>query len=462
MAIVGLFGVASAWAGNGVTPQCAYAPPPPASYVAAVNHWNEKTQNEIQNLHVPQAQSSFLLQPKPGDPGYVAPPNGRVAVLVHGLSDSPQAMRDLAQVYLSQGFTVIGLRLSGHGTSMSDLDKNGTADNWENDVADAMKTAGALGSKVSLVGYSTGGALALNYAMKDRLGENAPGMPHVHDVNLLAPALNFYQPTGLVAAAENATVGMSGNDLMCPVGKVLNSVGFNEVGWKKQKQQNVYSYAGTPVDACLQLGKVMAQDQAMLMLDASKMGKGPKTPVNTILGSCDTTIDDGIATDFSRSVGPWRGFDTSEALIPDGKVVNNVCQGVPHGLFTGEHLYQYSYFDCLSKNNNNTQYCAAHSSDASTVASASEKPIQPTEQQLQTAPLNPAFPSIEKSTLDFIQKTQDPADAVAQLTSNHSSGSGCVSSAAVAGSKALNSATNADQNTESDQNNSKSAGAAGN
>jgi hypothetical protein len=42
-------------------------------------------------------------------------PRGSV-LLMHGLSDSPYAMRGIAEVFQSQGFHVVALRLPGHGT----------------------------------------------------------------------------------------------------------------------------------------------------------------------------------------------------------------------------------------------------------------------------------------------------------------------------------------------------------
>ncbi len=40
----------------------------------------------------------------------------RVAVFLHGLTDSPYSLRHLAQRYREQGFIALGLRIPGHGT----------------------------------------------------------------------------------------------------------------------------------------------------------------------------------------------------------------------------------------------------------------------------------------------------------------------------------------------------------
>ena len=41
--------------------------------------------------------------------------------MVHGLTDAPYAVRDLAQFFQQQGFYVLAMQLPGHGTRPGDL-----------------------------------------------------------------------------------------------------------------------------------------------------------------------------------------------------------------------------------------------------------------------------------------------------------------------------------------------------
>lgn len=93
-----------------------------------------------------------------------------VILLLHGLSDSPYHMRALAKVFKKQGFYVLVLRLPGHGTLPSGLlnvtwQQWAKATNWGADrLADIAKQRGDV--PFYMGGFSTGGALVLNYSMK--------------------------------------------------------------------------------------------------------------------------------------------------------------------------------------------------------------------------------------------------------------------------------------------------------
>lgn len=93
-----------------------------------------------------------------------------VILLLHGLSDSPYHVRDLGQLFMDEGFYVLGLRLPGHGTLPSGL-LNVTWQQW----VTATKWGAAQLHKIAderddvplyMGGFSTGGALILNYSFK--------------------------------------------------------------------------------------------------------------------------------------------------------------------------------------------------------------------------------------------------------------------------------------------------------
>lgn len=93
-----------------------------------------------------------------------------VILLLHGLSDSPFHMRDLGMVFKNQGFFVLGLRLPGHGTIPSGL-LNVTSQQWmqaTNWGAEQLHKIAKERNNVPLYmgGFSTGGALILNYTYK--------------------------------------------------------------------------------------------------------------------------------------------------------------------------------------------------------------------------------------------------------------------------------------------------------
>lgn len=96
-------------------------------------------------------------------------------LLLHGMSDSPYSLRALGEAFNRQGYQVVGLRLPGNGTAPSGL-KYAT---WE-DMAAAVRiamdhlAAGVDGQPIHVVGYSIGGALALDFTLDALEGRAAP------------------------------------------------------------------------------------------------------------------------------------------------------------------------------------------------------------------------------------------------------------------------------------------------
>ena len=82
----------------------------------------------------------------------------------HGFTGTTQSMRFLGE-YLAQegGFTVIGPRLTGHGTRPEDMAR-ATAEDWIRDLERAMDTLRQRCQKISITGLSMGGTLTLYMA----------------------------------------------------------------------------------------------------------------------------------------------------------------------------------------------------------------------------------------------------------------------------------------------------------
>lgn len=89
--------------------------------------------------------------------------NGAGIVLVHGFLASPAEMRGFAEKLADQGYTAIVPRLKGHGTSPYDLREKSWED-WYSSIRRAYRCMQAFADRVVLVGFSTGGALALKFA----------------------------------------------------------------------------------------------------------------------------------------------------------------------------------------------------------------------------------------------------------------------------------------------------------
>ena len=111
-------------------------------------------------------------------------------LLLHGLSDSPYSLRELGERLARNGAWVVGLRVPGHGTAPSGL----VHVRWQ-DMAAAVKLAvrhvrDAVGGDkpLYLVGYSNGGALAVEYTLS-ALAD--PSLPRPDRIALLSPEIGL-------------------------------------------------------------------------------------------------------------------------------------------------------------------------------------------------------------------------------------------------------------------------------
>jgi alpha-beta hydrolase superfamily lysophospholipase len=111
-------------------------------------------------------------------------------LLLHGLSDSPYSLRALGQRLHAEGYTVIWLRIPGHGTCPAAL-ANVSFEDWAAAVKVAMCGLRDLlpkGTPLILGGYSNGGALSVLYTLS---AINDPTLPKPKAIVLFAPMIGI-------------------------------------------------------------------------------------------------------------------------------------------------------------------------------------------------------------------------------------------------------------------------------
>ena len=112
--------------------------------------------DEINQLETAVADPSpFFIQPEQA--------NGFGVLLVHGLLASPAELRDYGEYLVKQGYTVLGIRLKGHGTSPYAL-RDQSWEDWYGCVQRGFNILKVHCSRIFVAGFSTGGALALKLA----------------------------------------------------------------------------------------------------------------------------------------------------------------------------------------------------------------------------------------------------------------------------------------------------------
>ncbi len=92
-----------------------------------------------------------------------------VIILTHGLSDSPFYLTAVAKRFLAIGVNVVMPLLPAHGLKKPDKAfENKELDTiWREEIDTAVQVAAQLGNRISVGGFSTGGALSLNKILRN-------------------------------------------------------------------------------------------------------------------------------------------------------------------------------------------------------------------------------------------------------------------------------------------------------
>jgi pimeloyl-ACP methyl ester carboxylesterase len=204
-----------------------------------------------------------------------ASPRGAV-LLLHGLTDSPYAMRGLAERLNARGYLVVSLRLPGHGTAPSALLHSGWED-WAAAVRIAARDlAGRAGpnGKLYMVGYSTGAALAVEYALARMQGET---LPPVEKLVLLSPAIGV-SPAAALAVWQ---------------ARVARWLGMPKLAWTDViPEYDPYKYSSFPVHA----GDQIYEGTRLIGRRLAALGEaGPVTGLPRIL-AFQSVADDTVST----------------------------------------------------------------------------------------------------------------------------------------------------------------------
>ena len=111
---------------------------------------------EINSQQTQTADANCFFLKAPREPA-------KAVLLIHGFMATPAEMRSLGERLHAAGHHVLGIRLKGHGTSPWDL-RNCNWHDWAASVDAGYDILRAYSHSIHVVGFSTGGLLALNCA----------------------------------------------------------------------------------------------------------------------------------------------------------------------------------------------------------------------------------------------------------------------------------------------------------
>lgn len=200
-----------------------------------------------------------------------APAARGVAVLLHGLTDSPYSMLATAEALVASGYSVVVPRMPGHGFAVGGM-LQARWEDWSAAVRVAVRHAQQLpGAEQSLLlgGYSNGGLLAVHYALEcdDREGLDCPD-----GLVLFSPSIAVSK----LAVLTNLHAGIS----WLPY--------FEKFRWQTVLPEiDPFKFTSFPKRAAWEVRRILSLTHTQLA-DPNKVAKLP--PVLTFQSAVDGTV----------------------------------------------------------------------------------------------------------------------------------------------------------------------------
>lgn len=184
----------------------------------------------------------FFIQPlAPSDAEGELLANGYGVLLVHGLLASPAELRAYGEYLVKQGYTVLGIRLKGHGTSPYAL-RDQSWEDWYGCVQRGFNILKVHCPRIFVVGFSTGGALALKLAAEHH--------PEMVGVIAISVPLKFVNPAFMLVPLLHGT-----NKLVAWVSAFEGVKPFID----NEPEHPTINYRNMPIRALYELRLLIAQ-----------------------------------------------------------------------------------------------------------------------------------------------------------------------------------------------------------
>ena len=242
---------------------------------------------------------SYVLEPD-------GPPAGAV-VFLHGLTDSPYSLRHIARRYREHGYVSIAIRLPAHGTvpgALTDVEWQDWMAATRLAVREAKRRIGPS-LPLHMIGFSTGGTLALKYAL-DALED--PKLARPDRLVLISPMIGIRQIARFA--------GLAGLPSIIPA--------FAKAAWLSVLPEfNPFKYNSFPVNGAQQsyLLSNALQQQITRLARAGRLDR--LAPLLTFQSVIDFTVSTRAIVNALYAQLPSNG---SEIVLFD---LNRIRQGRP-------------------------------------------------------------------------------------------------------------------------------------
>jgi esterase/lipase/1-acyl-sn-glycerol-3-phosphate acyltransferase len=259
----------------------------------------EQEFNEFESDYNEYSSYAGIKEKKIGQP-FTLEANSEICVVaLHGFSSAPNEVEKIAKYLNSYNLNVYAPRLKGHGTVPEDL-KNTSSQDWYNSVSRAITIASLKYKKIFLLGFSTGGLLALLSSQKNykqfrgQICINTALNLNDIRVRTLVPAVSFW------------------NDLV----RSFNATKYAKEYIENSAQNPDINYNKHYIESILQLSDLMAKTKKSL--------KNAKTPIYIIQSSDDPVVN------------PSSAYEIFDAIESDDKILE-IIESKYHVIITQEN-----------------------------------------------------------------------------------------------------------------------------
>ncbi|WP_317930480.1 alpha/beta hydrolase [Halioxenophilus sp. WMMB6] len=202
-------------------------------------------------------------------------------LLIHGLSDAPYSLHQLATTLQAQGCWVVAVRLPGHGTAPAGL----LAVQREDFQRVVRMAAGYLRQQVAddrplyLFGYSMGASLALDYAIARAEGEDSP---KADSLVLFSPAIGLYDIAQYSPWQE----------------RISHLPGLKKLAWNSVATEfDPYKYNSFAINAGAQIYTLTTNLQQRLAELAEQQRMAELPPILAFMSAVDVTVRSDATVD---------------------------------------------------------------------------------------------------------------------------------------------------------------------
>ncbi|MCR5438081.1 MAG: alpha/beta fold hydrolase [Selenomonas sp.] len=104
----------------------------------------------------------------PGAEPFFLPGGPKGVLLIHGFTGLPAELLLMGQYLHKLGFTVLGVRLAGHGTTVEDM-SHMTWEDWMDSVRDGYAVLSGFCESIDVIGHSMGGLFSLLLSTEEKV-----------------------------------------------------------------------------------------------------------------------------------------------------------------------------------------------------------------------------------------------------------------------------------------------------